>query len=76
MPTRVKGELKLNLEDFPDALKTKFIKDLEGNPTLYLLKFGDKQEGKAKSLKLLRGASVTGIKSQIGCNPNEVTVEV
>jgi len=57
----VTGTLKLSLEDLPDALRARFIGDLESQKgsRVYLVKFG-KNDGvrNTHGLKLLRGATI------------------
>ena len=58
VPSRVIGELTLDLSDLPDALRAKFISDLQ---TLYLVKFSPPPSGpdSSKQLRLVRGCTVT-----------------
>jgi hypothetical protein len=77
VPAKVTGTLQLSLEDLPDALRARFISDLEATKgsTVYLVKF-DKNEGNNQhGLKLLRGATVesTASKSE---DLSTVTLEV
>ena len=58
VPSRVTGELTLNLSDLPEALRAKFVSDLE---TLYLVKFSP-----SKKLKLVRGCTVTNAATVVG----------